>query len=284
MKVTNVTKSILSVSSPGTHLKVDDHALARKLTRYVNEVGGDLKQRKPDHFGIFASLPLGDVEDSLEEISYAYDTLNADGFILLTNSHGSYLGHKNFDPVFDELNRRKAIVFIHPTTPCLSPGTAATPLPQFPTPMFEFLFDTSRAVINLFLSGTVSRCPNITFIVPHVGGTLPPLVRRFASAAPMMNPSELTAEITPSWVKERLNSQFYFDTAGWPLPEQTKGLLEYVTVDRMLYGTDFPFSPMPAVAELSALHDQWLPELFKHRTDGEKLCSRNALELFKARE
>ena len=283
MKTCNVTKSILSVSSPGVHLKAGDHMLARKLARHVNDVGADLKKRRPDQFGFFASLPLADVEGCLEEIPRALDELNADGFVVLTNFHGSYLGHKDFDGIFDELNRRKAIVFMHPTTPCLSSGTAATPLPQFPRPMFEFLFDTARAVMNLFLSGTVKRCPNITFLIPHVGGTFPPLINRFSSAAPLMRLGGAAGELSPAWVKERLNTQFYFDTAGWALPEQIKGLLEYITVDRMLYGSDFPYTNLPIVQGLSKQHDEHLPNVFAKEEEREKLCSRNALKLLSGR-
>ncbi|EXJ83933.1 hypothetical protein A1O1_07562 [Capronia coronata CBS 617.96] len=284
MKSINVTKSVLSISSPGTHLKAGDDALARKLTRYVNEFAAALKKRKPEQFGFFASLPLADAQGCLEEIPYALDQLHADGFVVLTNFHGSYLGHKDFDPIFDELNRRKAIVFMHPTTPCLSHGgPAATPLPEFPRPMFEFLFDTARAVINLFLSGTVSRCPNITFLVPHVGGTFPPLINRFANVGPALNLPGIDREVTPTWIKQRLNQQFYFDTAGWAFPEQIKGLLQYVTVDRVLYGSDFPFTPLKIVTPLSQEHDQYLPEVFPDQEDREKLCSRNALQLFSRR-
>jgi 6-methylsalicylate decarboxylase len=279
MKSINVTKSIISVSSPGVHLKSGDHQLARKLARHVNEVASDLKKRRPEQFGFFASLPLADVEGCLQEIPYALDELNADGFVVMTNFHGSYLGHKDFDGIFDELNRRKAIVFMHPTTPCLGSGTAATPLPQFPRPMFEFLFDTARAVMNLFLSGTVKRCPNITFLVPHMGGAFPPLITRFSSAAPLMNLGGAASELSPAWVRERLNTQFYFDTAGWAFPDQIKGLLEYVTVDRMLYGSDFPYTPLPIVQSLSKEHDEHLPRVFANAEEREKLCSRNAVKL-----
>lgn len=284
MKTVNVTKSILSISSPGTHLKAGDTALAREVTKYCNDYAADLKKQKPEQFGFFASLPLVDVEGCLEEIPRALDELDADGFVVETNFHGSYLGDKAFDPIFDELNRRKAIVFMHPTTPCLKgSGTAATPLPDFPRPMFEFLFDTARAVINLFLSGTVSRCPNVTFLVPHVGGTFPPLINRFATFAMAIKIPGVDSSVNPAWVKERLNKQFYFDTAGWAFPEQIKGLLEYVTVERMLYGSDFPFTPLPIVNSLSQMHDQYLPEVFPDEEDREKLCSGNALKLLARR-
>jgi predicted TIM-barrel fold metal-dependent hydrolase len=280
METTNITKSIISITSPGTHLVPNNNALARKLTRYCNEFASELKHRSPSKFGFWASLPMPDVPGSLDEITYALDTLHADGFTMETNHHGTYLGDKSLDPIFAELNRRKAIIFIHPTTPCLpNGGEKAIPLPQFPRPMFEFLFDTARAVMNLFLSGTVAACPNITFIVPHVGGALPPLINRFATIPTVLSLPGVDTHVNPTWVKERLNSQFYFDTAGWAFPEQIQGLLPYVTVERMLYGSDFPYTPLKAVQVLSADHDKYLKDVFPERADQEALCTGNARKL-----
>lgn len=280
MKAANITKSILSISSPGTHLVNRDLKLAREVTKYCNDYAADLKKQKPEQFGFFASLPLSDVDFCLEEIPRALDKLNADGFVVMTNFYGSYLGDEAFDPIFEELNRRKAIVFMHPTTPCLKSGTAATPLPDFPRPVFEFLFDTARAVMNLFLSGTVSRCPGITFIVPHAAGALPPLINRFSGFAAAVKMPGIDSAVNPQWVKERLNAQFYFDSAGWAFPEQMKGLLEYVTPNRLLYGSDFPFTHQPAVLFFSEQHDRLLPDVFPNEEDREKLCNKNALTLF----
>lgn len=280
MKQVNVDKSYLSISSPGTHLVTGDTALARKLTRYVNDYAGDLKQNDPDHFGFFASLALEDIEGSIEEIPHAFDNLNADGITAMTNFHGCYLGHKKFDSIFDELNRRHAVIFIHPTTPCVSSGLHATPLTNFPNPMFEFLFDSARAVMNLFMSGTVSRCPNIKWIIPHCGGALPPLINRFSSIAPIVGTTGVDGNLSPKWVKEQLNTRFYFDTAGFAFPEMMKGLLEYVTVDRILYGSDFPFTNLKYVEILSDQHDQHLPDVFSEEEGREKVNQKNAVALF----
>src|SRR5689334_2452781 len=106
MRQANITKSILSITSPGTHLVPGDDALARNITRRCNEFAADLKRRHPDKFGFWASLPLPDVEGSLAEIEYALDTLNADGVAVLTNAHGVYLGDKILDPIFEALNYR----------------------------------------------------------------------------------------------------------------------------------------------------------------------------------
>jgi 6-methylsalicylate decarboxylase len=272
----NISKSILSITSPGTHLVTGNDELGRQVSRECNVHAADMKKRKPDRFGFFASTPLPDVQGTLAEIKYAFDELNADGVTLKTNHHGTYLGHKDFDPVFDELNRRKAIIFIHPTTPCMANGQLAIPLPNYPRPMFEFFFETARCAINLFMSGTVDRYPNITYILSHCGGALPPMIRRFSSAAPILGLGDL---VSMDSVKERFSQQFYFDTAGWAFPEQIKGLLEYTTVDRILYGSDFPFTNLKSVTALSEDHDKYLPEVFSKKEDQEALCYKNATRL-----
>ena len=275
----NATKSILSISSPGVHLVANDDELARKLARQCNDFAADLKRRRPDQFGFFAAMPAPDVEGCLAEIKHAYDDLNCDGVTFKTNAHGVYLGDKSLDPIFDELNRRRAVIFIHPTTPCMSDGTLAVPLQLFPRPAYEFFFDTCRAVISLFASGTVSRCPNVTFIIPHMGGAFPPLINRFSSVGPVLGLPGIDPALSPTMVKEKLNTQFYFDTAGWAFTEQIKGLLEYVKVDRMLYGSDFPFTPLAPVISLSEEHDKYLPEVFSNEEDRQKLCTKNAIKL-----
>lgn len=251
----NITKSILSISSPGTFLTPNDSAAAKQLSQKCNDFAAELVSRRPAQFGFWASLPLPDIEASLEEIKHALDDLKADGITLHTNHHGVYLGDKALEPVFNELNRRKAKVFIHPTTPCVQAcdghGTSkAAPLSQYPNPMFEFLFDTARAVINLFVSGTLARFPDITFIIPHAGGALPPLIERitaFTSAFPWSQDLKISTES----VKETFARQFYFDLAGMPFPDQVQGLLRFVDERRLLYGSDFPFTPAPVVGMLA---------------------------------
>ena len=286
-KTLNITKSILSITSPGTHLTPGKDAEARKLTRRINEYVADLKKRRPDQFGFFASLPLPDVQGSLHEIAYASDHLNADGFTMMTNHHGTYVGDKKFDAVFDELNKRKAIVFIHPTTPCTAHSDGgcapATPLAAtYPRPMFEFFFDSARAYTNLFLSGTISRCPDITFVVTHAAGCLPPIITRIGIAPGLLKLPGIDLTVDPDFVKERLNSeQFFFDTAGWVFPDQIKGLLAYLDDKgkgkRLCYGSDFSWTPFAGVKALSEDHDKYLPEYFP----GEEadVCEGNAKRL-----
>jgi 6-methylsalicylate decarboxylase len=170
-----ISTGILSISSPGVHH--GDDLAAKRLARRVNEAGAALVRRFPSRFGLFASLPLPDIDASLEELTYALDVLGADGIELKTNSRGIYLGDPRFEPVFDELNRRKALVFIHPTSPSFCNHCGLS----HPRSVIEFPFDTTRAVMNMICSGTLARCPDLTIILPHNGGALPMVAKRIAS-------------------------------------------------------------------------------------------------------
>ena len=162
-----IATSLLSVSSPGVHL-ADDSA-ARDLAREVNEAGRRAVVDHPGRFGLLASLPLPDVDGAIAEIAHCHDHLEAAGFVVLTNVGGTYLGDPSWEPVFAELNRRRARVFLHPTSPACWEHTSL----GRPRPMLEFMFDTTRAVVNLVLNGTLERSPDIELIVPHAGATLP---------------------------------------------------------------------------------------------------------------
>lgn len=273
----NIEKAYLSISSPGTHLVPGDDELARRVTRDCNIVAAQFKRRFPDRIGFFASTPLPDIPGTLAEIEAAFGPdFEADGVALKTNHHGTYLGEQVFDSVMEALDRKKATVFIHPTTPCSADGHAAVPLPKYPQPMLEFFFDTVRAVTNLFLSGTVSRYPNITYILSHCGGALPPMIRRICGASPILG---VNSSLTPEKMKAQLNQQFYFDTAGWPFPEQALGLLQWVTPERVLYGSDFPWAPIQVVTEMAGLFDKHLPEVVNGPEEEELVCKGNALRL-----
>ena len=279
MEKCNITKSILSITSPGTHLSLNDHSNARRITRQCNEFAADIKRNHPEKFGFWASLPLPDVDGSLEELAYALDVLNADGITVLTNSHGIYLGDPKFEVLMEEFNRRKVKVFVHPTTPCSCDGQemrAATPLGQYPNPIFEFFFDSARAVTNLFLSRTVNRFPDITYILTHAGGVLPPLIERIVLAAFLIDPP---IKLYVNDIKEAFNRQFYFDLAGAAFPTQIQSLRNYAEPQRMLYGTDFPFSPGPAVVALWEKMNLELPKEFEKQSDCQDILIRNAERL-----
>ena len=161
-----IETAYLSISSPGVLLDGSD---AVDLARSVNDTAAELIDRHAGRFGAFAALPLPDTDAGIAEISRALDDLHLDGVGLLTHHGDVYLGDPRLDVVFDELNRRAATVFIHPTSP-LCCGDAFL---DFARPTIEFIFDTARTVMNLIHSGTLDRCPDITWIIPHGGGALP---------------------------------------------------------------------------------------------------------------
>jgi predicted TIM-barrel fold metal-dependent hydrolase len=250
MSTANVSKSILSISSPGTHIVSGADSLGTNLTRNCNAYAANLKKLNPEKFGFWASLPLPNLNAALEEVEKSWSE-GAEGFGLVTNYHGTYLGDAKFDAIFDKLNDLGATVFIHPTAPCIAHSTGTTqasPLgAQYPIPIFEFFFDTARAVINLFSTGTVNRCPNVRFIIPHAGGALPPLLTRFVQFSSVVPGGR---KLDAATVRQQLDTQFYLDLAGFVFDGQEggngqlKAFIEGFQVDvgRLMYGSDFPFT------------------------------------------
>lgn len=286
----DIRRSILSISTPGTHLVAGNSKIAARVTRDCNSYAADLKTRMPDRFGYFASLPIPDIDTCLQEIDKSTEE-DCDGFVLLTNGHGHYLGDKSLDPVLDELNKRKALVFIHPTTPkcpcsaeALAQGqrpTQATPFGgRYPNPMLEFFFDTARVVTNLFMSGTMKRCPNIKFILPHLGGAFPPLLSRWTGFSSLV-PGDWDG-VSESEVKAAFTQQIWFDMAGFPFPGQIKALVEAVGVPhgRLLYGSDFPYTKANGVKLLLGQMDDGVLGMFS-REQIEDLYHRNAEKLLR---
>lgn len=151
-----------------------DDTAARRLAREVNDDGATAVRDHPGRFGLFASLPLPDIDGALAEIDHVFDQLGADGVVLETNTHGVYLGDPRLEPVFAELGRRRATVFLHPTSPVCWQQSAL----GRPRPMVEFVVDTARTVTDLLFAGTLLRHPAIEVIVPHCGGALPVLADR----------------------------------------------------------------------------------------------------------
>lgn len=225
-----IATSLLSVSTPGVHLSGD--ASAADVAREVNEAGRKAVVDHPGRFGLFGSLPLPDVDAALAEIAHCCDELHVDGFVLLTNVDATYLGDPTFEPVFAELDRRKARVLIHPTSPACWEHTSF----GRPRPMLEFLFDTTRAVVDLVLNGTIARHRDLRLIIPHAGATLPVIADRVALFS-------LVLDVDPSVDVLRDLAGLHFDLAGTPLPRQLKALLELTSPDHLHYGSDYPFTP-----------------------------------------
>jgi predicted TIM-barrel fold metal-dependent hydrolase len=243
-----IRTALLSISSPGTHFG-DDRA-ARELTREVNDVGAGLVRDHPGRFGHFASLPVPDVDASLAEAARALDELGSDGVTVESNAGGVYLGDARLHPLWEELHRREAVVFLHPTSP---PCHEAVSLGR-PRPMLEFVFDTARTVSDLVLGGVLTRFPGIRWIVPHGGGVLPLLADRlelFRTAFSDPDPS-----VPP--VPEQLRA-LWFDMAGTPFPRQVPALAAVAGTGHLLYGSDYCWTPAAAVAAQIASVDAAAP-------------------------
>jgi 6-methylsalicylate decarboxylase len=227
-----IEKAITSISSPG--LWFGDVAITRALTRECNDYAAQIRNDHPGRFGVFASLPLPDIEGSLREIAYALDELKADGIGLLTNYDGKYPGDPAFAPVFDELNGRKAIVYFHPTqAPCCHAHALA-----IPAATLDFPFDTTKAVTSMLFSGTFARCRDVRFIFSHAGGTIPFLAERIARLE--VRP-EFRAHV-PDGVMFELK-RLFFDTALSANKLAFSALLQLAAPDKVLFGSDYPFAP-----------------------------------------
>jgi aminocarboxymuconate-semialdehyde decarboxylase len=227
--------AIPSISTPGVHF--GDDAAARTLARRVNEYLADLKRQRPDRFGGFAALPLPDVEGSLEQIEHAFDVLELDGVSMFTNADGSYLGDSRFDPIFAELQRRRAVVFVHPTA---SPDPIAHTL-GLPDTLLDYPVDTSRAIAKLHYSNTFAATPDVKYVFVHAGGTIPYLASRFAIVDEM--------DVIPG-VQERgafadVLPRLYWDTAS-AFSDPVLHLLRSVTgLGNVVFGTDYPYPRDP---------------------------------------
>jgi predicted TIM-barrel fold metal-dependent hydrolase len=234
MDKNGVATAMTSISAPGVYF--GDEGFARDMARRCNEILARLVSDNPRRFGAFAVLPLPDVDAALNELAYALDTLGLDGVGLLTSVGDRYLGDPAFDPVFEELNRRKAVVYTHPNIP---PGSDVPKL-NWPAPLVEFIFDTTRAVANLVLHGTLERYPDVPLILSHAGGAVPFIAGRIALA----DGNPLAREVLPKGVIAYLKS-LYYDTALSATPYAFPSLRQLADVSHILFGSDYPFAPEP---------------------------------------
>jgi predicted TIM-barrel fold metal-dependent hydrolase len=241
-----IETAMLSITSPGVTFGVDPVEWARR----VNETGAATVRAHPRRFGLFATLPLPDVDAALVELRYALDVLKADGVTLLTNFAEIYLGDPRFDALMAELHRRKVVTFLHPTSPACFEETAL----GYPRPMIEFLFDTTRAVANMVLNGTLARYPDVRLVVPHAGATLPVLADRIAGLAGLFGLGG--QEPGAIDVLDTLGRLYYEVGAGFPFPRHIEALLNLVDVGRLVYGTDFPFGGVPGIEASTAALDR----------------------------
>ena len=205
-----------------------------RLVREWNDFMAKLKQDHPGRFGVFASLPILDIEGSLREIDYAMDTLKADGFTLMTNIGDKWLGDPHYAPVFEELNRRKSVIYTHPVAPDCCRGID----PGLNDSVIEYATDTTRAIARMLFSGSAAKYPDIRIIWSHGGGTMPYIVERFVRAH-LYGQRDLKAMV-PEGIIPALN-KFYYDTAQASHIYAMGALTKIVGTSQLMFGTDFPY-------------------------------------------
>ena len=223
--------AILSVTTPQVAFLNSQEA--NKIARESNEYAAKLRSIYKGRFGSFAMLPMDNMDSALKELEYSLDVLKADGIGLLTSYGDKWLGHPKFTPLMEELNRRGAILYTHPT----SANCCNNLIPNTPPTVVEYGTDTTRTIVDIVFSGTASRCPNIKFIFSHAGGTLPFLTERLQKM-PVIDKS--LEKNVPNGVMYELQ-KFYYDTAWAANSFALSSLMQLVNSSQVLFGSDYPY-------------------------------------------
>lgn len=268
MDENGIAMSILSVPHAAQH---GNAAEAGAIARRINERIAGIVARHPTRFGCFATIPGHLADATLAEIEYALDSLQMDGIATSTNINDIYLGEAEFDPWFEELNRRGTTLFIHPWALSMAPKMDL----GLNLSVFEFMFDTTRMLANMVISGAKKRFSSINMISTHGGGTMPFLVERFQHLEVHFGASQ-RATISADEIQQVLGS-FYYDLTAATTPVQLQGLLDLVPTSRLLMGVDIPFMPHWTIgAAIDAVEgcSGFTP------ADLEKIAHSNAMRLF----
>jgi predicted TIM-barrel fold metal-dependent hydrolase len=208
------------------------YAASRVLARRVNEYMAGLRRSYPNRFRFWADVPLPDVDGSLREAVYALDVLGADGIGVATSYGTAWLGEAAFAPLWEELNRRRAVVFVHP----LANACCVNQVPGVADTTIEYGTETTRTIASVVFSGTAARYANLRFIYSHAGGTMPFLIDRFRFQA---RDPKLAAAI-PNGIDHELK-KFYYETAQAATPGTMSALSKLVPTSQILFGTDVPY-------------------------------------------
>lgn len=274
----SIKTSILSLTAPGTSLL--EGKRAARLAREVNESGFKLRESDPSRFGFFAAIPPiidksghNNTEDVLSEIRYALGQLKADGVTLFTRygPGNVYLGHNSIKPIWEELNRQKAVVFVHPSLPADDRPVSD----KQPQPAVDFPHETTRTAVDLIINNRIQEYPDVKIILSHAGGTLPYLAHR---ASHLLHDANFVIKTPEDFLKDART--LYYDVS---ISSNlfTLGLLaEFAGDDHILVGTDYPYAPGPTIAA----NIRWMDEFEAHPNRAEeqnyKLQRGNAETLF----
>lgn len=270
MDEVGVDISIMSLSTP--HPFWGDVQESRNLCHTINtQIAAEVK-KYPNRFKFMAALPIPDAEGSIEETKYAMDELGAVGVKIPSNAQGIYLGNKMLEPLYEELNKRQAVVIIHPSRPpFLSEGVFTSG----PMPIFEYLVDESRTVIDILTAGVLDRYPDIKFILPHNGAFMPTVIDRLARISKHLVETgfmEKEADIYGGM------SKFYIDISGDVLPRNFDNLITMAAPEKILFGLDYPHTKRATLVKNAPVIKDFLMK--KYPEHAEKILGGNAIKLF----
>jgi 6-methylsalicylate decarboxylase len=271
MEKSNIAWTLLSLSTP--HPYFGDAAESAAFCREMNEHLARIRDDHRDCIGFSAVIPLPDVDAGIDEAIYALDTLGANSIKFASNSRGLYLGDPSLDPLFEELNKRSAVANIHPHL--AKPAVPNVFTTRF-VPVFEFIVDTTRTVLNMVANNLLVRYPNVKMIIPHCGSYLPSATSRFKAITPI---AIKRGELPPIDIDDNL-SRCYFDLAGAPVPNLISFLLTITTPEKMMFGGDCPHTPAPVVMETISQLTEFIdedPELAPYK---DMIFYKNAQKLF----
>lgn len=281
MKENGIKIAILSISTPGVYFKETEfpQGFSEELARTSNEIIAEKIKKYPESFGGFATIPMLNPQAAIDELNYAFDTLHLNGVCLMTNYLGKYLGNKFYEPFFKELNKRKAVVYIHPT----DPGDDYDFEMGFPNALIEAPFDTTRAVTNLMYNGVLDRYPNIRYILSHGGGTIPYIAWRLAGIeygqkgkrTPLFRTFyDFLVNKEPTSGLRHLKNMYY-DTAHVSGTNAVKSLQEFAGPEHIVFGTDLCISKLAPIITKNLAKDGDFSE-----EDYAKMSYENCLKLF----
>ena len=287
MDFASIKTAVVCLSDVGGAFTNEENAI--NIAREANQFYAGLRKDYPGRFGAFATLPLPYVKASINELKYALDTLQLEGVMMLSNNNGVYLGDPSLDDIMKELNKRKAVVCVHPTE---AQGDKDFKTLNFPGFLLNFVFDTTRAITNMIFNKTVQKYPDIKFIFAHMGGTAPYLMERIALGILDSQNHKLSSEkivgiatriMSPVTIEETLThvnktlSNFYYDTALSCAPATVSAVKKLAGVEHIIFGSDYKYAPKP-VEKLSTRFLMDNPDITKE--DIMLIERDNALRLF----